>query len=125
MLYYRTTRRNRPAMVLLVVLVVIVLLALAAYQFSDLTMAEFQASEYAQRQAQARAIADSGVNYVAAILADPDSMTNLLSGNPYHQPEVFANVVVAADDKTGVPGKFTILAAPDPADGTRRYGVTD
>ena len=52
-------RRSRPrrAVVLLAVLIVVVLLSLAAYQYSDMMLSEYKASDAYTRSTQARAAA--------------------------------------------------------------------
>ena len=60
--------RGRKAFVLLTVLVVIAFLALAAYRYNDLMRSEYLASHGAQRSAESRALAESGLNYSMAVL---------------------------------------------------------
>ena len=60
--------RGRKAFVLLTVLVVISFLALAAYRYNDLMRSEYLASHGAQRSAESRALAESGLNYSMAVL---------------------------------------------------------
>ena len=62
-------RARRRGIAMLAVLVVVAILALAAYRFSDLMAAEQQAADSYSRAIQARANADSGINYAAAQLA--------------------------------------------------------
>jgi hypothetical protein len=52
----------------LTVLVVIAFLALAAYRYNDLMRSEYLASHGAQRSAESRALAESGLNYSMAVL---------------------------------------------------------
>ena len=59
--------RPRKGMVLIAVLIVVALLALAAYQYSELMMAEYQASVSFTRATQARAYAQSGVTVSVTI----------------------------------------------------------
>src|SRR5204863_8942558 len=84
----------RRGFVLLAVLVVLVVLTLVAYQFSDLMTAEMRAADSYTRSQQARALADSGIHYVAAIVANPDYIENRLNGNLYDNPDAFEGVVV-------------------------------
>jgi type II secretory pathway component PulK len=116
----------RRGMILLAVLVTIVLLSLAAYQFSDLAFSEYKSADQALRQAQAVALADSGVHYAAALLSDPNAVSSTLNGNPYHNPNIFANVKVPGDNTKGYTGSFTLLGLPDlQGDGSPRYGAID
>ena len=55
---------------LVVVLVVVSLLTLGAYTFSEMMMVEAEATGMYARQVQTRAMADSGVELVAALLGD-------------------------------------------------------
>src|SRR4051794_9455078 len=85
---------RRRGTVLVAVLLVVVILSLAAYQYGDLMTAEYRACEYAHRNAQARALADSGIHYAAALLANPDNVANELGGSPWNNPEKFRDVAV-------------------------------
>jgi type II secretory pathway component PulK len=121
---------TRSGVVLLAVLIVIVILTLAAYQFSQLMTSESKAADSAVRSAQARALAQSGVNYAAAMLSNSDAFTNTLNGNPYDNPTAFRDIIVQSSDQPRFQGRFS-LAAPlsvdDPLFGTNsfRFGVTD
>jgi type II secretory pathway component PulK len=122
-------RRHEPrrGVVLLAVLIIVVLLSLAAYKYSDLMMSEYSAADSAINAAQARALAESGVIFTAATLADPN---NSLNGNPYDASSVFQNVQVGPAGNGGRTGRFTILALRNPEDiasGNQPYrvGVAD
>lgn len=120
--------RRRRGTVLIAVLVVVTVLSLAAYQYSDLMTAEYRASDYAHRHAQARALADSGLHYAAALLASPDAVASQLNGNPWNNPSAFQDVQVPGDEALSLPGRFTLIAPPDAEDfvqGGVRFGVTD
>ncbi len=122
---------RRRAAVLLAVLVVIVLLTLAAYQYSDWMMAEARAAASSTRAAQAQALADSGVNYAAAVLSSPDAVAGTLNGNPFNNPSAFSGIQVSDGASTqGMPGRFSVLSlvSPDDPNATSqpyRFGVTD
>jgi type II secretory pathway component PulK len=120
-----TEATRRQGAVLLVVLVVLVILALAAYQFTNSMTAEYQASRAALRSVQARALAESGVNYAAALLSDPDSLANKLNGNPYNNASMFQN---QGSPDSG-PGRFSLIRPSDPGDtGSSQpfyFGVVD
>jgi type II secretory pathway component PulK len=120
---------RRRGVVLLSVLIVVVLLSLAAYQYSELMMAEYRASDSFTRQIQARALADSGIHYAAALLSNPDTFTNTLNSNPYDNPNVFQSLAVNGTFPRGQ-GRFNILALQAPDDPSfqgqpTRFGVTD
>jgi type II secretory pathway component PulK len=84
---------RRKGVVLLAVLVVVVLLSLAAYQYSELMTAEYRAASSSARALQARAAADSGVWFAAALLSNPDNLSTL-SGNPWDNSTTFQDVPV-------------------------------
>src|SRR5437016_892800 len=88
----------RRGVVLPAVLVVVVLLTLAAYEFSELMLAEYRAAHSARRAAQARALADSGVHYAAALLSSPDAMSGMLNGNPFDNASAFQGVIAQPGD---------------------------
>src|SRR5262249_29639848 len=82
------------------------------------------------RAVQARALADSGVQYTAAILSDRDSFQGTLGSAPYHNEGAFRDVVVQEDPDPTKLGRFSVLSPPDPDDQlagstTFRFGVTD
>ena len=62
----------------MIVLVVVALLSLGAYTFSEMMMIEAQATGMYGRQVQTRAMADSGVELVSALLGD--SLIRVTSG---------------------------------------------
>ncbi len=123
--------RRRPAIVLIAVLVVVTMLSLAAYKYTDLMMAEYKAADNVLRSAQAKAYAESGVNYAAAILSDPTAVEGLLGGNPLgNHSESFHGYIVQQSDIARFQGKFTIIATPLPGafgdeGDTYRFGVMD
>lgn len=100
-------RPSRRGVVLFVVLVVIMMLTLACYQFADLMVAEREAAEMYGRRVAARAYADSGVQWVAAILHSSDDLQKV---DYYHNPELFQGRLMADAETARGRGKFTILA---------------
>jgi type II secretory pathway component PulK len=120
---------SRRGVVLIAVLLVSVLLALAAYHYTDSMTSEFKASENAVRQAQVKAAAESGVHYVAALLADPTTFA-ALNGNLWDNPDQFRDISVRQDDNGRYSAKFSVVSPPyDPSNtgtGTGpRFGVMD
>jgi type II secretory pathway component PulK len=125
----RTPQRRR-GVVLLAVLVVVVVLTLAAYQFSEMMSSEYRAADSFRRAAQARALADSGLHYAAALLSSPDAFTNTLNSNPFDNPGVFQAVLVMDGASDRSRGRFSIIAPLDPDTAASvaqaiRYGVID
>src|SRR5437868_456241 len=92
------SRRRRPdrrtGVVLLAVLIVIVVLTLSAFLFDKAMMGEHRGTVSYTHAVQARSLADSGVDYVAAILSNPDTFTSTLNSNPYNNPQVFQAISV-------------------------------
>jgi DNA uptake protein ComE-like DNA-binding protein len=137
-----TTLRQTPrrrAVVLFAVLVVVVLLSLAAYQYSELMVAEYHAADSSARALQARAAADSGVWFATALLSNPDNLSSL-SGNPWDNAATFQDVPVStdssansSDDSSSNNGRqmlFSLLSVRDADDPQAtsqpyRFGVTD
>lgn len=120
---------RRRGVVLLAVLVVVVMLTLAAKHFSKSMTGEFKAAMAYNRAVQARALADSGVNYAALVLSDRTAFTETLNYNPYSNPSAFQ--VAVGQPYPGIgQGFFSVVAplGPDesPTDSMSfRYGVTD
>src|SRR5262245_55006910 len=123
-MYYRAlststgqpTASPRQGVVLLTVLVVLVLLTLAAYQYGELMTSEYKAADSYTRSVQAMAAADSGIHYAAALLSNPDAMTNTLNNNPWDNPSSFQAVLVHDAEQSRARGRFSILAPVDPDD---------
>src|SRR5262249_3644155 len=120
---------RRRGVVLLAVLIVVVVLSLAAYQYGEWVNAEDRAADAYSRPAQAKALAESGVQDVAALLSNSSSSSDTLNGNPWDNPQVFQNVVVRDNggDRQGV---FTIVGLvpqddPNQASQPYRFGVID
>jgi type II secretory pathway component PulK len=120
----------RRGVVLLLVLVIIVVLTLAAYQFNELMTAEYKAADSAARAVQARALADAGVHYTAALLSNPDAVTSTLNGNPFQNPTAFQRILVKPNAQPRFQGRFSILSPLDPDEPALnglpyRFGVSD
>src|SRR5690242_14267992 len=100
----------RRGVALIAVLVVVAVLGLAAYRFSDLMQGEQQAAESYRRSVQARTLADSGINYIAAALAsDANGQTSILGGNPYNNTALQA-FLVHDDDNPRLRGRFSLVS---------------
>src|SRR5690349_13676042 len=114
---HRPRPAKRKGIVLLLVLVVVVMLSLAAYQYSGMMASEYRSSKATLHAIQARALAESGINYAAALLSNPDAYTNTLNGNPYNN-STFQNQGTAESG----PGRFSLVGPNDTYDGVR-FGV--
>ncbi|MCA9074547.1 MAG: general secretion pathway protein GspK [Planctomycetaceae bacterium] len=115
---------QRQGAALVVVLVVIVLLSLSAYTFTELMLAEVEATERYGRGALSQAFADSGVELAAAWLFEvPEEEPHDL----YHNPELFQSVLL--QDSTVERGRGRVsLVAPVESDlsGKQiRFGLID
>jgi len=127
---FRTAAPRRGGFVIVAVLLVIAVLTLAAYQYSTLMDAEYLAAQRMRKAAEARVLADAGVHYAVAMLADPDALTVTLNDNPFDNPKAFQGVLVKEADSPRATGKFSLMA-PDYANVSQtgvvpmRFGVTD
>jgi hypothetical protein len=115
---------ERTGSALIIVLIVVVLLSLGAYTFLDSMLLERRAADFSARTAQSRALADSGVEYAAAMLGNP---TDIESENLYHNPESFAGVTLLEATTATDRGRFTIIAPleNDTSGKGIRYGLID
>jgi len=117
-------RRPRRASVLLVVLVVIVLLALGAYTFSETMISEYQAVTMHGRKVESRVLADSGVQYVAAML---QQRFDFAGEGVFDNPSQLQDVLLTESDVARGRGRFSV-AAPRGSGGSAqaiRFGLTD
>jgi hypothetical protein len=113
-------------MVLVTVLVVIALLGLAAYTFAELMLTEYRAAIVNQRQAQARALTESGVEHLQEFLRETDEI-QLQNGGRYNNPGYFQGNLVLDGALPRDRGRFCILS-PLIDNGEMagvRYGVED
>ncbi|MFV0444463.1 MAG: hypothetical protein ACK5Q5_12910 [Planctomycetaceae bacterium] len=114
----------RRGTALLVVLVVITLLSLAAYTFSELMVVESRATRQYSRDAQARELANSAIDYVAAQLGNPVIDIGD-QPNYYHNPALFGAINVVTSDAVEGQGWFSIIASSehDSSSQTVRFGL--
>lgn len=116
------SRPARQGTVLIIVLVVVVLLALGAYTFSEFMVLEARSAHMHGQAVRARALADSGVEMVAAQLQEG------LAADPlaiYDNPDLYRGASLQQGD--GTEGQFSIVA-PITGDDTGlgvRYGLMD
>ncbi len=117
---------RRRGMVLIVVLVVVSLLSLAALTFSQMMLAEREATQLAGRRLQARALAQSAVQYVRLMLMEDE--TSLMElGGVYNNPYEFSGHLVVDDTDLRYRGRFAVIA-PGMENGYFsgvRYGLED
>lgn len=121
---------RRGGFVIVAVLMVIVVLSLAAYQYSSLMAAEALAGERILRSADAKGIADSGIHYAMAVLADPSTMQSTLNNNPYDNAGFFSGVAVGENENPRRQGRFSLISfdlnsASATGELSAKYGVTD
>lgn len=116
---------RRSASVLVLTLIVIALLTLGGMAFFDRMFAERRASRAYGRQLQCRHLAESGVEYVKAVLTqDPEVLKQ--SGGLYANPGTFQGILVTDDPLAAFRGRFTVLAPDLTTDGYYggiRYGL--
>ncbi len=121
-------RSRRTGVVLLIVLVVVAMLALGAYSFVQLMNMEARAAQAYGRQVQARAAADSGVQYAAAILMD-QKLNGVLGTDLYDSSAMFHGQL-CTDQSALHPrerSRFSIVAGADSFDSSTgiRFGLID
>jgi hypothetical protein len=113
-------------MVLVLVLVVIALLSLAGYTFSEMMLAEHEATVLNGRAVQAHALADSGLDMTRLLLAQTPDMREQ-AGGVYDNPAQFQGILVVDDEMPQGRGRFTIVSSriEEGAPGGIRYGLED
>ena len=114
----------RAGSVLLIVLVVVAMLTLAAYNFTQSMLTELEATTMYGADVQAREAADSGVEYIATILAN---RTDPALENLIHNPSVFLGKTVSVSERLRGNARFTIIAPVEHnvAGNAIRYGLMD
>ncbi|MBN2476171.1 MAG: general secretion pathway protein GspK [Pirellulales bacterium] len=113
-------------MVLVLVLVVIAMLTLACFTFSKLMLVERRASRLSARRAQARCLAESGLEMARMFVINDEEVQDENGG--WYDNEAWFRGVAVVDDEVGLdPGRFTIVA-PQLVDGVAdgiRFGLED
>ena len=122
--YYQPQKRDRAGSILLLVVVVVAMLTLAAFNFSQLMLSEYEASSMYLKDVQSRASADSGIEFVATLLGD---RAHLASQNLIHNPKLFMGQVVSASPHLKANARFTIISPVehDTKNNAIRYGLMD
>ncbi len=110
--------------VLLLVVVVIAMLTLAAFNFAQSMTTEMEAASMYTLDVQSRITADSGVEFVAALLGNRQTT---VAENLIHNPSLFMGRVVSASPHLRANSRFTIIAPVehDSKNGAIRYGLMD
>jgi hypothetical protein len=111
-------------LVLIVVLVVIVLLSLGAYTFAEYMVIENKSAKFHAQTVQARALADSGVEFVSAILSN---RANVATVGLFHNPGLFQGHLLINSTQAGGRGRFTVIAPVEGDISARnvRFGLID
>lgn len=114
----------RRGMVLIIVLVVIVLLSLGAYTFSEYMVIATRATAFNSKAIQARAMADSGVEFVSVLLANRASLNTV---GLYHNPTMFQAQLMMDATLPANRGRFSVIAPVegDPSAQQIRFGLID
>ena len=117
--------RKRTGSVLVFVLVVVMLLSLAAYRFTETMVAEATAASAHHREVEARAFADSGIEWAAVLLGD--RLSEETTVDLYNNPSLFQGVLMRDADSDAGRGRFSIVAPDDtqPYGQTLRFGLVD
>jgi type II secretory pathway component PulK len=111
---------------LLAVVVVVTILSLVAYQYNDRMTREYEGSRTALRAAQAKASADSGVHWLAALLSNPENLSSVVNNNMHDNPAAFQGRSIGASGSQA--WRFSLISSADPEAGdsaTLRFGVID
>src|SRR5580698_4878978 len=116
---------HRRGSILLVVLVIIVLLALGAYAFTEMSVAENEATAMYGRTVMARAFAESGIDVAANSLADPAQ--RIQSDPSTNRPDLYSAVLLRSADVARGRGRFSVIAGQtyDQTGASMRFGLTD
>ena len=117
---------SRRGMILVVVLVVVFLLTLSALSFEELMKVEAEAANMSVRAAQARALAESGVELAGVMLAQ--QRQGVLTGaNFYNDAEYFQAIEVVPSNFPRFLGRFSLVAPLEQgqSQGGVRFGLID
>jgi hypothetical protein len=117
--------KPRAGSVLVTVFVIVLLLTLGAYSFTTLMISELRATDAYERDAQSRALADSGIEWVAANLGT--LAEEAVPPNLYDNPSLFQGVILRDSSNPRSIGRFSTVAPRenDFMGQTLRFGLTD
>ncbi|MBN8627049.1 MAG: general secretion pathway protein GspK, partial [Planctomycetes bacterium] len=119
-------RTPRRGLAIVIVLVVVTLLSLAAYTFSDLMLAEYQAADAHGQALQARMACDSAIEKLLVLLT-LDTLTLQDRGGLYDNPAELQGIPVVDGATPADRVKFSIVAPlyePE-APTALRFGIED
>ncbi|MEO2049303.1 MAG: hypothetical protein ABGX16_22325 [Pirellulales bacterium] len=115
----------RRGVALALVLLVVMLLAFAGYSFTAFMLTEAATTNMYQRDAQARACADSGIEFVAALVGEVAEGATL--PNLYNNPQLFQGMLL--QDSPIPRGRLMVsIVAPvenDVSGSSIRFGLVD
>src|SRR5262245_30394411 len=117
----------RRGLVLILVLIVIAMLSLGAYAFTNLMLAHHEASIATGRQAQSRALVDSGATATQLFLALPEA-DRLDAGGLFDNTAKFSGAAVTDTQDPKDRGCFSVLSPSIDSEGTvsgLRHGLED
>jgi uncharacterized membrane protein YgcG len=119
-----TCNPQRSGSVLLIVLVIISVLTLAAYNYTQSTLTEYEATTMYGADVQARETADSGIEYIATIVSN---RTDPALQNLQHNPNLFMGRTVVASPRARGNARFSIIAPVENSTTSNaiRYGLMD
>ena len=121
----KTTRTLRRGSILLLVLIIVPVLSLAAYSFTHWMCAEASGSVAHLRSTQALWIAHSGVDYIQALLSDPDNLVPGALNLCGDDASEFGKILVAPQFRS-TEGYFSIVAPSlQPNTPAIRYGLVN
>src|SRR5262249_12346948 len=98
---------DRRGSVLLIVLVIVAVLTLAAYNYTQEMLTDYEATTMFGADVQAREAADSGVEYVATLLGN---RTDPNLENLQHNPTLFMGKVITPSTRNRGTVRFTVVA---------------
>ncbi len=109
----------------MIVLVIIVLLALGAYTFTEMSVAENEATTMYGRGVMARGFAESGIDVAANSLADPAQREQ--PDPTLNRPDLFSAIQLRQAEIARGRGRFSVITGQehDLTGSSTRFGLTD
>ena len=109
----------------MIVLVIIVLLALGAYTFTEMSVAENEATTMYGRGVMARGFAESGIDVAANSLADPAQREQ--ADPTLNRPDLFSAIQLREAEIARGRGRFSVITGQehDLTGSSTRFGLTD